>query len=82
MNHAIINPLSQYRSITHLFIEHKFLIGTIIIVWMVLELLFWCLIHYGLLPKLQPLSKPLNYQGCELELVKKILDTIDSLETY
>lgn len=81
-NDPFIDPYKIYSWATLLVSEYKYLIYVAIAAWLVIELLFWMVIHFSLIPKLQPLNPPLNYTGCSLDLVTKILDTMDSLDSY
>ena len=58
------------------------LVLTACICWIVLELLFWLFVHFVIVKKVQTLSKPQKYSIEPLKLIKKVMDTIDEMESY
>jgi pimeloyl-ACP methyl ester carboxylesterase len=52
------------------------------LVWLVVEILFWFVLHFAVVEPLQRLTKPQKYLMHPRELCDKIFETIDSLETY
>jgi hypothetical protein len=51
-------------------------------IWVVLEVAFYILIEYAVIPGLQKFQKPVPVEPCPVQFVKKILDLLDSLESY
>jgi len=53
-----------------------------VLVWLVIEIGFWVVLHFAVVEPLQRLTKPQKYVIHPRELCDKIFATIDSLETY
>jgi hypothetical protein len=50
--------------------------------WVIIELIFWYILDFILLPNLQKLKKPVPIEPDPVGFIKKILDLLDSLESY
>lgn len=55
---------------------------SILLVWLLVELIFFVALRYSLLPRLNPLNDPLPYEIEPLELIDKILQEVDKLKSY
>lgn len=63
---------------TNIYSIFTFIIG----VWLIIELIFYYLVKYYLVPNLNQFENPLPYDMDAIHLINKILDDIDGLDSY
>ena len=66
-------------------IDHEQIINSVkyfAIFWLILEIAFYVVIDYFVVPRLHTFKKPQAIENCPFEFFKRILDCLDSLQCY